>query len=177
MSKKPKHYPLIEKGNGFLVAEPAVIYSGGTSPLDNILSQVSHLIGFIFPSNMTHHSESGLIPIIRKGLSKKNLDRLMDTTGLDLPTMAGILHISERTLHRYTTSTILNPEISERIIEIARLYAKGQDTFGDLNSFRTWMAYPSIAFSYAEPRAFLDTSLGIKLIEDELGRIEHGIFA
>ncbi len=39
------------------------------------------------------------------------------------------------------------------------------------------MGHPSIAFNYVEPSGFLDTSLGIKLIEDELGRIEHGIFA
>lgn len=177
MAKKFKRYPTVKNDQGLIAAEPEALYYRSTSPLDSILFKVFNLIGFIFPSSMTQHSESDLIPIIRKGLSKKNLDHLMDTTGLDLTTMSKILHISERTLHRYTISTILNPEISERIIEIARLYAKGQDTFGDLQSFRIWMGHPSITFNYVEPSGFLDTSLGIKLIEDELGRIEHGIFA
>ena len=146
------------------------------SALDSFLSKVFNLIGIIFPKHLKHHKESDLIPIIRKGLSKKNLDHLMSTTGLDLGFMATILHVSERTLHRYSDSTILNPEISERIIEIARLYAKGEEVFSDLTSFKTWMSYPSKSLGSKAPKDFLDTSLGIKLLEDELGRIEYGVY-
>jgi uncharacterized protein (DUF2384 family) len=34
-----------------------------------------------------------------------------------------------------------------------------------------------LPFGNKKPKQFLDTSLGIAMIMDELGRIEHGIFA
>lgn len=173
-----KRYPKYDTGArepDFIVSAPEILYYS-PSTIDNLFSKIFNLIGFIFPKNPAHHQESDLIPLIRKGLSKKNLDHLMTTTGLDLGTMANILHISERTFHRYTHATTLNPEISERIFEIARLYTKGEEAFGDLSAFKTWMSYPSKALGAKPPKELLDTSLGIKLIEDELVRIEQGIY-
>lgn len=121
--------------------------------------------------------DSDLISLIRKGLAKKNLDKLMDTTGLDLSAMAGILHVSTRTLHRYTDESILSPDISERLLEIARLYARGQEVFGDLDSFKSWVREPVPALGFKKPLDYLDTSIGIRLLQDELGRIEHGVFS
>lgn len=121
--------------------------------------------------------DSDLISLIRKGLAKKNLDKLMDTTGLDLSAMAGILHVSTRTLHRYTDESILSPDISERLLEIARLYARGQEVFGDLDSFKSWVREPVPALGFKKPLDYLDTSIGIRLLQDELGRIEYGVFS
>lgn len=175
MAKKLSKYELSGNKTEFLASMHEVLVYN-PSALDTFFSKVFNLIGFIFPKHLTHHQESDLIPIIRKGLSKKNLDHLMTTTGLDIESIANILHISERTFHRYTNVTTLNPEISERIFEIARLYTRGEEAFGDLSSFKTWMSFPSKALGSRPPKELLDTSLGIKLIEDELVRIEQGIY-
>ena len=175
MAKRINKFNVPGYGQGIGVSESEVLYYS-PSNINVFFSKVFNLIGFIFPKQPTHHQESDLIPIIRKGLSKKNLDHLMATTGLDLETMASILHISARTFHRYTAATTLNPEISERIFEIARLYTRGEEVFGDLPSFKTWMTYPSRSLGSKFPKELLDTSLGIKLLEDELIRIEQGIY-
>lgn len=133
-------------------------------------------IGLPRPRGRDPH-DSDLISLIRKGLAKKNLDKLMDSTGLDLSAMAGILHVSTRTLHRYTDESILSPDISERLLEIARLYARGQEVFGDLDSFKSWVREPVPALGFKKPLDYLDTSIGIRLLQDELGRIEHGVFS
>ncbi len=174
MTKKPKKYsePVFES---MTFQEPLVLYNA-TRPGDIFFKKVFDLIGMIYPK-ATQSTEYELIPIIRKGLSKKQLDHLMTTTGLSLPEMARILHVSERTLHRYSADTMLNPDISERIFELARLYAKGVEVFSDLNRFKIWMQFPSIALAQKAPLDFLDTSIGIKLLEEELGRIEHGVYA
>lgn len=171
MSKKPKIYPEV-------VVETLSLKENALVPYlpDLVFTRVFEFIGMISPIVKTT-SESDLIPIIRKGLSKKHLETLMETTGLNLSAMALILHVSERTMHRYANNTLLNPEISERLLEIAKLYAKGQDVFGSLNSFKQWMQYPIVALGHKKPLEFLDTSIGIRLLEDELGRIEHGIFS
>lgn len=91
--------------------------------------------------------------------------------------MANILHTTDRTLRRYTAKQKLNPEQSERLIEMAKLYTRGEDVFESLENFKTWMATPVAALGNKQPKDFLDTSMGIQLLMDELGRIEHGIFA
>jgi uncharacterized protein (DUF2384 family) len=48
---------------------------------------------------------------------------------------------------------------------------------GTLSAFRKWMDTPLLPFGNKKPKELLDTLLGIRLITEELGRIEHGIFA
>ena len=117
------------------------------------------------------------IDLIRKGVSRKALDFLMETTGITPVEMASIMHTSDRTLRRYTASKLLNPEQSERVIELARLYSRGEDVFGSLDAFKEWIDSSVIALGNKKPKEFFDTSLGIELLMEELGRIEHGVFA
>ena len=91
--------------------------------------------------------------------------------------MASIIHTSDRTLRRYTPQQKLSQEQSERMVEMARLYSRGEEVFGTMEQFRQWMDSVLLPFGNKKPKEFLDTSLGIAMIMDELGRIEHGIFA
>lgn len=176
MTNKPKSYRSEEKKGTVLKEAMLADYLGFTSPVDMLFARLFEFIGLPKPRGKDP-LESDLIPLIRKGLAKKNLEKLMHSTGLDLSAMSGILHVSTRTLHRYTGESILNPDISERLLEIARLYARGQEVFGDLDSFKGWIQEPVPALGYKKPLEYLDTSIGIRLLQDELGRIEHGVFS
>lgn len=57
------------------------------------------------------------------------------------------------------------------------LYKKGIDVFGVKENFYTWMDTVSVALGGVKPKDLLDTNFGITMVYDELGRIEHGIFA
>ncbi|MBK7098856.1 MAG: DUF2384 domain-containing protein [Sphingobacteriales bacterium] len=46
-----------------------------------------------------------------------------------------------------------------------------------MDQFKLWMSSPVMALGNKMPKEFLDTSMGIDLLMDELGRIEYGIFA
>jgi putative toxin-antitoxin system antitoxin component (TIGR02293 family) len=122
-------------------------------------------------------NDKDLIPVIRAGVPKKALDTLVTKTGINKNELPNILSTSERTLRRYSEKQKLNPEQSERIIELAKLYSRGEDVFGNLDAFKEWMEGSVMALGNKKPIEFLDTSLGIQLLMDELGRIEHGIFA
>lgn len=117
------------------------------------------------------------ISLIREGVKMQNLLHLMEVTDINSTEAANILHTSERTLRRYTNDTILNPEQSERIIELARLFSRGAEVFGSLDNFKVWMNTPVVALGTIKPKELLDTSLGIEILQEELGRIEQGIFA
>ena len=171
-----KSYHGVEKKEPVMKEAMLSEYLGFPHAASLLFARLFEFIGIPKPKGK-NPLESDLIPLIRKGLVKKHLDKLMDTTGLDLASMAGILHVSSRTLHRYTEDSVLNPDISERLLEIARLYARGQEVFGDLDTFKSWIQEPVPALGFKKPLEFLDTSIGIRLLEAELGRIEHGVFS
>jgi putative toxin-antitoxin system antitoxin component (TIGR02293 family) len=89
--------------------------------------------------------------------------------------MSKMLHTSDRTMRRYTSESVLNPEQSERLIELARLFAHGVDVFGSSDRFRRWINGPVFSLGGQQPIDLLDTSIGISLVNDTLGRIEYGI--
>lgn len=122
-------------------------------------------------------NKTDFITFIREGVPKASLDKLIEVTGFSPTEMAHILHTTDRTLRRYTAKQKLNAEQSERLIELAKLYARGEEVFNNLEQFKLWMSTPVYALGNKQPQTYLDTSMGIELLMDELGRIEYGIFA
>jgi putative toxin-antitoxin system antitoxin component (TIGR02293 family) len=117
------------------------------------------------------------IDCIREGVPKHALDNLLSVTGITVNEITNIIRTSDRTLRRYTSKQKLNAEQSERVIELAKLYSRGEEVFGSLDAFKEWMNSTVMALGNKKPKDFLDTSLGIEMLMDELGRIEQGIFA
>lgn len=86
------------------------------------------------------------------------------------------MHLTDRTLQRYKKEQKrFEPIQSERIIEIAKLQNKGQEVLGSELSYNVWMNTKLIALGNIAPIEYLDSSFGIDILMDELGRIEHGI--
>lgn len=122
-------------------------------------------------------SDSDTLALIRAGIKKVVLNKAIDLMGLSLDEMAVILHTTDRTLRRYSDSTVLSMEQSERIVELAKLYTIGSDVFDGLENFKEWINQPLIALNSKSPKSFLDTSIGIKLLMQLLNRIEYGIYS
>lgn len=122
--------------------------------------------------------EINLANRVREGLSYNYFTALSDRIHLGMQEWADYLHISERTIQRYKKEgKTFDPIYSEKIIIVELLYKKGIDVFGIEDNFYTWMDTKSIALGGVKPKDLLDTSFGITMVYDELGRIEHGIFA
>jgi putative toxin-antitoxin system antitoxin component (TIGR02293 family) len=157
------------KKDEFVVREPLHTYHVGSQ--FNGHTKMLGLAGF-------HKMDSNdYIFIVRKGLSKKTMFEFMSLADLSQTEMASIVHISDRTLRRYTDDQLLSQDQTERLLLIARLYSKGEEVFGSLSSFREWMDSKILGIGDIKPKELLDTSLGIGMLMDELGRIEHGVLA
>ncbi len=117
------------------------------------------------------------IELSRNGINKKSLLHLAKTIDFDLTELAHVLHISGRTIQRYNLNKKLGIEASAIVLQLAKLYAKGETIFGDLERFKNWMQYPNVALAMKKPKQLLDTTFGFQLLNEELVRIEHGIFA
>lgn len=123
------------------------------------------------------HEESYFIDLIRNGIPRQSIDEIIEKTGISEEEIASILHISRRTIQRKNPDEPLNPEQSERLIELARLYTKGIEVFGDLAAVRQWMDEKILTLGHKKPKEFLDTSMGITMLLEEIGRIEHGVYS
>lgn len=159
----------------FVVSEPTVAYKTSSKYETSAWALLG--IESELPALSIAENAVDIIGYIREGVPKKALDHFAQLTNLSAAEVASIIHTSERTLRRYKPAQKLNTEQSERVIELARLYARGAGVFDDLDQFKIWMTSPVEALGNQKPQSFLDTSMGIQMLTEELGRIEHGIFA
>ena len=118
-----------------------------------------------------------LMQIARRGLLRSSIDSISKFLGLSTAELASYLHISERTLQRYSADKELSPELSDRLIQIAKVYAKAVDVFEEEDNAVAWLKHPSRALGDITPIAFLDNSSGVEIVLDELTRIEYGVVA
>lgn len=118
-----------------------------------------------------------VIALTRQGISKRQAMNLAEKFDFSPKELATIMHISERTLHRYQENDNLDSLTTSLILQLKDLYTRGTQVFGSSEKFKQWMRYSNPVFADNKPIDLLDTLTGFQLIFDELGRIEHGIFA
>lgn len=121
-------------------------------------------------------SRHDLVSLTRKGIPKQALLNLGDVLNLNLEELSTLLPITKRTLQRRETDSLLNSTVSEHTILLAELAESGNEIFGNAVSFNKWLREENTALG-TQPLHLLDTTIGIQLVSDELGRIEQGVFA
>jgi putative toxin-antitoxin system antitoxin component (TIGR02293 family) len=116
-----------------------------------------------------------LVDVGARGLPKASLLELARFLKLTTSQVARLLPVTERTIQRYAKSKHFNRAVSERLLEIAQVAARGVEVFGDRDRFLAWLERPSLALGNRAPLELLASQIGTDLVLDELGRIEHGI--
>ncbi len=150
-----------------IVKEPMVAYRASScTPLELIIGQ-----------SAIKTSDFDLLQLARKGISKKSLLALAKQISLTIEEIAGVMHISERTLQRYTPDTLVKTEHADRAIELALLFERGIEVLGSEKAFSSWIKTPNFALGGEVPFNLLDTHIGFTMVSDVLGRIEQGIFS
>lgn len=115
--------------------------------------------------------------ILQSGLKGNSIETFSKHSGLSQTELAQILNLSERTLQRKGASQPISFNTSDKLIELVRLFHKGMHVFNTKELFLAWLHHTSRAFSGEKPIKLIESSLGIELVNDELERIQHGIFA
>lgn len=119
-----------------------------------------------------------IIQAAREGLPYYAFENYAGKSPFNLAEWSEFLGLSARSLQRYKKDQKPFDKIhSERIIEIVLLLRKGIEVFGDEKKFAIWMDSHIIALGGIKPKELLDSSFGIRLLNDELTRIAYGIFA
>jgi putative toxin-antitoxin system antitoxin component (TIGR02293 family) len=173
--RKNEHYSVDAELPASIVSEPHMEYLAvvrAKAPRSAVLMGMDGNKDYASLNN-----DNDTIGLIRRGIPRQAMTNLMAIADLTLLEMAAITHTSDRTLRRYKPQEKLPQEQSERLIELANLYARGEEVLGTMDAFVRWMDTELLPLGQLRPKDYLDTSIGIRLLMDELGKIQHGIFA
>ncbi len=118
-----------------------------------------------------------LANLAEEGLPKQALIFFMQKSNLDERRLFSYLDVTKRTLANYKPKERLRLYISDRLLHLAELYAKGSELFNSLDAFNEWLNRPSIDLAGEKPIDLVQTRKGIDIILQVLGRIEHGVLA
>lgn len=119
-----------------------------------------------------------LIQIIRDGLPGEIVVTLSNKMRVPRKEIAGCLHTTSRTIQRHIEAREkLSPDMSDRLAQVITVFCRSNEVFKDEEKASTWLKSPNFALGGVTPFSLLDTTVGIDMVLDELGRIEHGVFA
>ena len=90
---------------------------------------------------------------------------------------ADILHISDRTLQRYLKEgKPFEGLFSEHLYQLDNMAALGLTVFSNAKNLEEWLRTPKTVLGKTIDFSTLQSFWGVKLISNELGRIEHGVY-
>jgi len=90
---------------------------------------------------------------------------------------AEILHVSDRTLHRYLKEDKpFEGLYAEHLYQLENMADLGLEIFGDTKAFEKWLRTPREILGEKQDFSTLRSFWGVKLICNELGRMEHGVY-
>lgn len=118
-----------------------------------------------------------LVRQIQEGLTYEAVEEAAMATGLGVRELAAYGAIPARTLSHCRRIGRLTPAQSDRVSRFLRVWNHARTTFGSADKARFWMSRPTHVFGGRTPSALLDTDEGARLVDEVLGRIEHGIAA
>lgn len=117
------------------------------------------------------------VKIIEAGLRESELTDLQ--ASLDLPSerLFSLVGLSKATFHRKKTAgTNLNSLVSERVLRFARLLSKAITVFGRKDEANKWLNSPQFGLGGEVPLDFAKSEVGVREVENLLGRIEYGVY-
>ncbi len=112
---------------------------------------------------------------ITKDFLFSDFKKISDKAPFTIAEWAMILHISERTLHRYAhENAAFNGMQIERILLTEKLIDMGNSLFGKAG-FKLWIHSSVFSLDNKSPKDFLNSYSGIQEVINVIGRIQHGI--
>ncbi|MCZ6635997.1 MAG: DUF2384 domain-containing protein [bacterium] len=141
------------------------------------LSGVSEILGGTRVLRKELHSVFDYIELVAQGVPKSALIRLAEYLDLSIGQISQLLPVSERTIQRYPSDQRCSGVVSEHILHLATVAARGSEVFGDRENFLSWLNQPSVALGNRVPLDLLNSRFGADMVLEELGRMEHGVFS
>ena len=113
---------------------------------------------------------------VEKGLAFTALERFQRSSGISTADLADAVVITVRTLHRRKEQGRLEPDESDRLLRVSRVFGKALDLFeGQTQAARQWLFTPQRALGGKQPIVLAKTDVGAREVEALVDRLEHGV--
>lgn len=115
---------------------------------------------------------------LERGLSFRAFEHLSRNMTLSHKELADLAHINYRTLNRRRSKGRLEPEESDRVLRVGRVFGRTVELFeGDQEAARRWLLTPQRALDGETPAEHAKTEFGALEVERLIDRLEHGVFS
>jgi len=122
-------------------------------------------------------SQAKLIDVISAGLPAHLARELAKCLNVTMEDMAGLLRLNPRTFQRRLDEGTLDLSESERLWELSRLFHRAVDVLESRAGAVHWFKNPIEVLGWATPLAYARTAVGLRELDNILGRIEHGVYS
>lgn len=114
----------------------------------------------------------------KQGLSAKAALDFLSLSGFTQDEFQETFKTTVKTIQNHVTRELtLDAALSEKLLKSFALFDKGAEIFGSADNFHQWLGTPAYGLGNQLPFDLMDTITGIRLIEEELIRIEFGDLA
>lgn len=118
-----------------------------------------------------------VIKQIDKGLAFALVTDVADRLGVEASNFLKLIRITGGTAHRRQRDRLLKPDESDRLYRVMRVTQLAERVLEDGEKARNWLKTPSRPLGGVTPLSLLGTDAGAEAVEEELYRIEYGVFA
>jgi putative toxin-antitoxin system antitoxin component (TIGR02293 family) len=118
-----------------------------------------------------------LMKAVQKGFAWSAFERLVENVGLPADQIADVLDLPRRTRARRKAEGRFQPAESDRLLRLARVYARVLDLFsGDREATLRWLTHKKVSLGGAIPLDLARTEIGAREIDVTVDRIEQGVY-
>lgn len=129
-------------------------------------------------SGPAYRSVKAIPQVTVKDFTYSEFKKIADKAPFTQAEWASILHLSERTLQRYSKNNgLFAPINAERALQIEKVLREATVTFGKVENFYLWIKRNPYMLEGNLSFDSLTSYNGIERILTQLGRIQHGLFA
>ncbi len=162
----------ISKSKGSGVSESVLDYGAGTAAGASGRHEYVSLLG------LRSFDTAALVRRLEEGVSFAAFERLKRNLKVSSHDLAEVAQITPRTLARRKKAGRLQPDESDRLVRLARVFAGAIDLFeGDADAAQEWMMHPNRGLGGTSPFEMVRTEVGSREVESLIGRIEHGVIS
>ena len=120
-------------------------------------------------------SESEMEQLLREGLPASVLTNFRENWGFTVMELAGSLAIPKSTLMRMLERrNRMAPGDSDRVYRFASILALAEVAIGDRKKAQRWLRQANQVLGNQTPLRALETEIGVRRVEQILGRIAYG---
>lgn len=114
---------------------------------------------------------------IGKGVPYRSFERLRRSARLSIDRLADLVGVPRRTMTRRKAEGRFSPAESDRLFRVARLLGAAIDLFeGDVEAASDWLLAAQPALGGTVPLDLARSEVGVREVEQLIGRLEHGVF-